>query len=188
MESMRNNHSLARSVSSVSLESVQQRHGLPRTIMDANNLDLSSGNHNRLRSNSLQDNQGSQTSLSGSSINGSVERIPMSSSYQQQSLMQHMRSKSEEAEQIAIDPNVNRSVSDCTGLRRSFRIPFERMVVGRRSIRKSRIDEIKYRNNSSGLSSIPQQRAIGNSPQRKPLNMTSLDLELELQAAYSKQV
>ena len=167
--------------------------------------------HRRMRSNSWQEkiSLGSHTSCESNSINGSVEQLPLLQSSLQSSLtslhlQQHGRSKSEESEQLPIDANVNRSVSDCTGCRRSFRNPFERMGVGRRSVRQSRIAELKHQSGGSttpGLSPFVSRRFP--SSHRPPLppsqtsssniapsfpTMTSVDIEMELQAAFTKQV
>lgn len=225
MESQRGSSSLGRSVSSVSLESTQQRHQqhggsmMSRQISESDMLS-SSRHHQRMRSNSWQENisLGSHHSGESSSMNGSVEQLPLSQSSLQSSLsslhLQHGRSKSEESEQLPVDANVNRSVSDCTGCRRSFRIPFERMGDGRRSVRtsvrtNSRIAEIKHQSggSSSALSSpFVSRRFPSLHRQHPPLpppplqapstsnisqsfqTITSVDIEMELQAAITKKV
>jgi len=192
MKNSLSNNNIERSVSSVSLESVQQRlESLPRMIADANSLDHSM--HYRMRSNSWQENLSvnSQNSASSSSINGSIERLPMASPHHHHLNMMthHERSKSEEAEHQQSDINVGRSVSDCTGCRRSFRVPFERMVAGRRSVRQNSIRHKAYTNNQYQYSSPIEKRRnpVTKTTPAKPQPMTSVDLEMELQAAYSKQ-
>lgn len=188
-----NSGSLERSGSSVSLESMQARFStLPRVIADAQTDDLPDGlHHYRLRSNSWQDkiSLGSQNSTESSSVSGSVERLPLVTPFTNSLLLQHARSKSEESEQQQIDVNVNRSISDCTGCRRSFRVPFERMAPGRRSVRQNKLHQKLNLSPLSGFSPSQNRRdpPVTSKPQIKHQNMTSMDLEMELQAAYSKQ-
>jgi len=193
--------SLGRSISSVSLESMQQQQQRVSLNHQISENDLLATRHQRLRSNSWQEkiSLSSHNSTESNSINGSVEQLPLLQSSLQSSLsslhlQQHGRSKSEEGEQLPLDANVGRSVSDCTGCRRSFRIPFERMGAGRRSIRQSRIAELKYQNtlgySPSSSRRIPQPPSTASSSNIAPSipTMTSIDIEMELQAAYTKQV
>ena len=197
--------SLGRSISSVSLESMQQQQQRASLNHQISENELLATRHRRLRSNSWQEkiSLSSHNSAESNSVNGSVEQLPLLQSSLQSSLsslhlQQHGRSRSEEGEQLPLDANVGRSVSDCTGCRRSFRIPFERMGAGRRSIRQSRIAELKYQSYSPS----PSRRISTNSHPQPPSSsasssskvapsiptMTSIDIEMELQAAYSKQV
>lgn len=196
MDQVPHGSNLERSGSSVSLESVQNRlDALPRVIADSQLLnDSSDYRHFRLRSNSWQDrvSLGSENSTESGSISGSVERLQMPNLSHQIPPMQHVRSKSEEAEQQQIDVNVNRSISDCTGTRKSFRVPFERMVPGRRSVRQNKFHPKFNPTQLGGFSPSANRREsqLTLKPQQTGPHqaMTSVDLELELQAAYSKQV
>lgn len=184
MESQRNS-SLTRSISSVSLESMQQR-----GTLQARNHTLESelyASHQRMRSNSWQEQISLSSHNSGetNSINGSVEQLP--NCYNTPSYLEHARSRSEEGEQLQQDANVGRSVSDCTGSRHSFRVPFVRMGDGRRSVRtKTRLAELKYQGVQSNHSPMSTRRFSNILPAQP--TMTSIDLELELEAAYTKQV
>lgn len=196
MESQHNDISLNRSISSVSLESMQQQRSMYSQTIDGDTFPR----HQRLRSNSWQEqiSLSSHNSAESNSINGSIEQLPLMQSSMSSLHLQHGRSKSEEGEQVPIDANVGRSVSDCTGCRRSFRIPFERAAVGRRSIRQSRLAELKYERGSVGYSPVLQSRRISSNSgppstvsssykSHTTPTMTSIDIEMELQAAYTKQ-
>ena len=197
-------HTLQRSDSSASLEAIQQRfHMLPSLLVNAEGLNEYDS---RLRSNSYREHvsdvrdrsnsneergsvnsNGSQTNLASNSLCNSTERIqrytpPRLSS----AMLQHIRSRSDEREEQIADINVGRSSSDCTGCRRSLRAPFIRMGVGRRSIRQNRLAELKSQKLSPALPPVKQKRDPSTGQSNTP--MTSLDLEMELQAAYSKQV
>lgn len=190
MESQRNHSALTRSISSVSLESMQPRGG---TMQMHRTLESELyPQHQRMRSNSWQERMSlsSQNSTETNSINGSVEQLPLTQPNSYSTLyLQHGRSRSEEGENPPHDANVGRSVSDCTGCRRSFRVPFERMGVGRRSIRQTRLAEIKYQGTQqqTGYSPSTSRRSSNVIPPSQP-TMTSIDLEMELEAAYTKQV
>ena len=197
MESQRNpSSSLGRSISSVSLESMQQqRTGTLNRICEPEMGTV--GRHQRLRSNSWQEkiSLSSHNSAETSSINGSVEQLPLLQSSLSSLHLQHGRSKSEESEQLPLDANVGRSVSDCTGCRRSFRVPFERMGAGRRSIRQSRLAELKYNSLSKHSPSIQRRISTNSRSSQASSNvapfiptMTSVDIEMELQAAFTKKV
>lgn len=187
MQSQRSHPALTRSISSVSLESMQ-----PRGAVQMNRTLESElyPQHQRLRSNSWQEKISLSSHNSGetNSINGSVEQLPLAQPNSYSTIyMQHGRSRSEEGENAPHDANVGRSVSDCTGCRRSFRVPFERMGVGRRSIRQTRLAEIKYQGSQSGYSPSPSRRSSNVIAPAHP-TLTSIDLEVELEAAYAKQV
>lgn len=187
MESQRTHSALTRSISSVSLESVQP----PRGSMQFNRTLESElyPQHQRMRSNSWQEKISLSSHNSGetNSMNGSVEQLPLAQPTSYSTLfLQHGRSRSEEGENSPHDANVGRSVSDCTGCRRSFRVPFERMGVGRRSIRQNRLTELKYQGIQPSYSSNTSRKSSNvNSPSNP--TMTSIDLEMELEAAYTKQ-
>ena len=164
---MKEETNLDRSISSVSLESVQQRlSALPRNAMDTDFIDY---NPYVKRSNSWQEN----FFLNKGSLQHSVESLPISR------LLIHSRSLSEEQERLAQNSNYRSSASDCTDVR--CKVPFERMGIGRCSVRHNRLPETKLQFKAN------TPKVSRKDPCEQPF-MTSIDLEIEIQEAYSKQV
>ncbi|XP_065670615.1 protein WWC3 isoform X5 [Hydra vulgaris] len=162
---MKEETNLDRSVSSVSLESVQHRlNGLPRRATDTSFIDY---NRYLTRSNSWQ-----ESLLNKKSSQDSVNRLPLSR------LLIHSRSLSEEQERLAQEPSFRSSVSDCTDAR--CKLPFERMGIGRCSVRHNRLPQksLSFKVNAPNSS----RNVLCDKP-----FMTSIDLELEIQEAYLKQ-
>jgi len=195
MESVKNSV-VGRSVSSVSLESAALR-SRELALMDLTD----SYEHLRLRSNSFGDNNiagipnlipnGTIHEEGGQHLGGDPRQL-MGMSHQD--VLDHIRSHSEEGRPEQTNINIGRSVSDCTGNRNaSFRIPFDRMGVGRQSVRRNRrladIKNQRQRHVGRPAHTGERQLAMVDKPQVRPAQqMTPLDLELELQARYAKQV